>query len=179
MMEQQISKTWYMFLIKGLILTVLSVFILFNPEGTLKAVAFYLGLGFIVLGIILAIRNFPAKKEEDTWNLKLIEGIAYLILGLLLIIAPLAMVNIVSILIGIFAAVYGILIIIDSFKTPVNGPLKLVSGVLIFALANILIFKSDLLGLTFVVWFGILLLVAGIYNIYLAVKVKQAGKISV
>jgi uncharacterized membrane protein HdeD (DUF308 family) len=57
-----------------------------------------------------------------------------------------------------------------------NGALKLVAGALIFILANILIFKSELLGLTFVVWFGILLLMAGIFNIYLAIKMKQSVK---
>jgi len=162
-----------MFLIKGIIMVLLSLFVLINPEDTLKTVAFYLGIGFFITGIILIIRGISLKKAEESWNWNIIEGIADLILGFLLIVAPVAMAALIPIMIGIWAVFYSILIIIDSFKGAGNGPLKLASGIIIFLLAYLLIFNPLLFGLTIVIWLGILLLVAGIFNIILAIKLKQ------
>ena len=165
-----------MFLIKGIIMGLLSIFVLIYPKDSLKTIAFFLGTGFFITGIILVIRNISLKKAEENWNWNLIEGIADLILGFLLIVAPMAMAALIPIIIGIWAAGYSILIIIDSFKGTGNGPLKLVSGIIIFLLAYLIIFNPLLLGLTIVVWLGILLLVAGIFNIMLAIKLTQQIK---
>lgn len=162
-----------MFLIKGIIMVILAVFVFFNPEDTLKAVAFYLGIGFFIAGIILVISGITERKAEKTWSYNLIEGIAILILGFLLVVAPLAMAAIIPVLIGIWAALYGFLIIIDAFKSTVSVALKLVAGIIILLLAYVLIFKPLLLGLSIVIWLGILLLLAGSFNILMAVKLKQ------
>jgi uncharacterized membrane protein HdeD (DUF308 family) len=173
MMDKQITEKWYMFLIKGIIMVILAVFVFFNPEDTLKAVAFYLGIGFFIAGIILVISGITERKAEKTWSYNLIEGIAILILGFLLVVAPLAMAAIIPVLIGIWAALYGFLIIIDAFKSTVSVALKLVAGIIILLLAYVLIFKPLLLGLSIVIWLGILLLLAGSFNILMAVKLKQ------
>lgn len=166
-----------MLLIKGIIMVVLAIFVFVNPEGTLKAVAFYLGIGFLISGILLFIRHVPGKSEGAGWSRNKAEGVADLIIGLLLIVAPMVMVAIIPFLIGIWAAYYSILIIIDSFKGPSDGALKLVSGVIILLLAYVLMFKPLLLGLTIVIWLGILLLVYGIFNIYISIRLNKLRKI--
>ena len=158
-------------------MVVLAIFVFINPEGTLKAVAFYIGIGFMISGILLFIRHKPSKDEESSWNLVKAEGIANLIIGLLLIVAPLLMASLIPFIIGIWAAYYAILIIIDSFRGTTEGPLKLISGIIIFLLACVLVFKPLLMGLTIVIWLGILLLVYGIFNIYLAVRLNKLRKI--
>ena len=127
-MENQLAKNWYMLLIKGIIMVILAIFVLVNPEGTLKAVAFYLGIGFLISGILLFIRHVPGKSEGAGWNRNRAEGVADLVIGLLLVAAPMLMVAIIPFLIGIWAAYYGVLIIIDSFKGQADGALKLISG---------------------------------------------------
>jgi uncharacterized membrane protein HdeD (DUF308 family) len=84
-MGKQITKNWYMFLIKGIIMVLLSLFVLINPKDSLKTIAFYLGIGFFITGIILVIRSISLKKAEENWNWNVIEGIGDLILGFLLI----------------------------------------------------------------------------------------------
>jgi uncharacterized membrane protein HdeD (DUF308 family) len=176
-MENQIAKNWYMLLIKGIIMVVLSMFIFFNPEGTLKAVAFYLGIAFLISGILLFIRHVPGKNEGAAWSRNKAEGVADLVIGLLLIVAPMLMAAIIPFIIGIWAAYYGVLIIIDSFRGTVDGALKLISGVIILLLSYVLMFKPLLLGLTIIIWLGILLLVYGIINIFLAIRLNQLRKI--
>jgi uncharacterized membrane protein HdeD (DUF308 family) len=103
--------------------------------------------------------------------------VADLVIGLLLIAAPMLMAAIIPFIIGIWAAYYSVLIIIDSFRGPADGALKLVSGVIILLLSYVLMFKPLLLGLTLVIWLGILLLVYGIINIFLAIRLNQLRKI--
>jgi uncharacterized membrane protein HdeD (DUF308 family) len=103
--------------------------------------------------------------------------VADLVIGLLLIVAPMLMAAIIPFIIGIWAAYYGVLIIIDSFRGTVDGAVKLISGVIILLLSYILMFKPLLLGLTIVVWLGILLLIYGIINIFLAIRLNHLRKI--
>jgi uncharacterized membrane protein HdeD (DUF308 family) len=175
-MEKKNSKNWYMFLLKGIILVVLSLFVLINPDGTLKAIAFYLGIGFFISGIILVIRGIPALKGDHKLNWNVLEGSIDLILGFLLMVFPLAMASIIPILIGFWAGFYSILIIVDAVNNSENRVMKLITGVIIFLLAIVLIFKPLLLGLTIMVWLGILLLISGILNIILSVKMKESQK---
>lgn len=172
-MEKLTGNNWYMILFKGIVLTALAFFVLFNPEGTIKTVAFFLGIGFFAMGIVLVIRGIPKRKDKGDWNPEIVEGIADLILGFLMIVAPLALATVIPFLIGIWAAIYGIMCIIDSFRASSNGAILLLMGVVILLLSLILIFKPLLLGLTIVIWLGILLLAAGIFNIYLAIRTRQ------
>jgi uncharacterized membrane protein HdeD (DUF308 family) len=167
------SKKWYIFLIKGIILIVLSFLVLVNPEGTLKAIALYIGVGFFISGIVLAIRGIPAMKSDEKINWNLIEGVIDLIFGFLFFLAPLVMVNIIPVLLGLWAVVYGILVLIDAFNNAINRSLKFITGTVILLLAFILLFKPLLFSLTVTIWLGILLLIAGVLNVTLAIKLKE------
>jgi uncharacterized membrane protein HdeD (DUF308 family) len=175
-MEKKISNSWYVFLIKGIILFILSLFVLFNPEGTLKTIAFWLGIGFFITGIVLVIRGIPSEKSESKLNWNVLEGAIDLIVGFLLIVAPLTMASVIPFMIGLWAGFYSISIIVDAFREKNVRMVKIVSGLIIFLLACILIFKPLLFGLTIIIWLGILLLVSGILNIFLSIKLKEAGK---
>jgi|WetSurSiteA1Bulk_404760.scaffolds.fasta_scaffold45640_2 uncharacterized membrane protein HdeD (DUF308 family) len=174
-MEKQNAKSWYLLLIKGIILVVLALFVIINPEGTLKTIALYLGIGFIIPGIILFIRGYQVKKAANSLNRDLIEGITDLLIGLILILAPLFVASVVPVIIGIWAVFYGIFTIIDSLKKTGDNVLKFLTGITVLLLANVLIFKPLLLGLTIVIWLGLLLLVAGAFNIMLAVNLKKSS----
>ncbi len=77
---------------------------------------------------------------------------------------------------GIWAGFYGVIQIIDAFKAKDNRLLMIIIGIIIILLAGVIIFNPLLLGLTIAIWLGVLLLVAGVYNIYLAIKIKQGKK---
>ena len=175
-MKNQMTSNWYIFLLKGIILVILSIFVFVYPEDTLRTGVVMLGVILFINGMILFIRGINIKKTDGNWNLLMAEGFAYLIAGFLMSVAPMLMAAIVPYLIGILAAVYGILIIAAGFREPLNRTLRLVSGVVIVLLANVLLFKPLLLGLTVVIWLGIILLGAGVFNIYLSIKLREINK---
>jgi len=169
------KKKWYMFLIKGIILIILSVFVLINPEGALKTIAFYLGIGFFISGIILVIRGIPAIKGESKLNWSVLEGVFDLIVGFLLIVFPLSMASIIPFLFGLWAGINGILILIEAVSVAENRVEKLITGILISALAFVLLFKPLILGFTIMVTLGIILMLTGILNIILSVRMKTSS----
>jgi uncharacterized membrane protein HdeD (DUF308 family) len=171
-MENQIAKNWYMLLIKGIILVILALFVLINPEGTLKTVALLMGIGFIISGILLFLKH-SSKTGESSWNMIKAEGIADLVFGLLLIVVPMVIVSVIPFLIGLWAAYYSVLVITESFKSPADGPMRLIAGIIILLLALVLVFKPHLMGLTIVIWAGILLLIYGGFNIYFSLRLNQ------
>jgi len=132
-----------------------------------------LGILLFIYGIVIFIRGINLKKVDHNWNPLMAEGLAYLISGFLMSVAPMLMASVVPYLIGILAAVYGILIIAAAFRESLNRSIRLIAGIIILLLACVLIFKPLLLGLTVVVWLGIILLGAGIFNIYLSIKLRE------
>jgi len=172
-MKNQITGNWYIFLIKGIILIILSIFVFVYPEDTLRTGVVILGVFLFINGMFLFIRGINMKKGDHNWNLLMAEGLAYLISGFLMSIAPMLMAAIVPYMIGILAAVYGILIIAAAFRESLNRSIRLLAGIIILLLACVLIFKPVLLGLTVVIWLGIILLGAGIFNIYLSIKLRE------
>jgi uncharacterized membrane protein HdeD (DUF308 family) len=175
-MKNQITGSWYIFLMKGIILVILSIFVFVYPENTLRIGVVLLGTLLFINGIVLFIRGINMKKVDHNWNLLMAEGLVYLISGFLMSVAPMIMSAIVPFLVGILAAVYGILIILAAFRETLNRTLRLVAGIFIIILAIVLLFKPLLFGLTVVIWLGIILLGAGIFNIYLSIKLREDYK---
>jgi len=50
--------------------------------------------------------------------------------------------------------------------------MKVISGILIIILANVIIFNPLLAGMTMLIWFGILLIIGGIYSLVISFSLK-------
>ncbi len=171
-MEKQISKNWYMVLIKGIIMVLLAVLMFMSPEGTLLAYVLYLGIGFIISGIVFIVKGISAKGVLDNWGWVVFEGVMDIFLGFILMAHPGLTLTVLPIMIGFWGAFYGIFLIIDAFSGTGSAVLKIVSGILILILANTIIFNPVSFGLTLAIWLGFILLFAGIYNIINSFSLK-------
>ena len=61
-MESKVLKNWWMPLLKGIILIVLSILVFMHPDGALLGFALYIGIGFLIAGVVLII---AAKDSDD------------------------------------------------------------------------------------------------------------------
>ena len=172
-MEKQISKNWYMALIKGIIMVLLAVLMFMSPADTLLAYVLYIGIGFIISGIVLIVQGISVKDALDNWGWIVFEGLMDIFLGYILMAHPDLTVAILPIMIGFWGAFYGILLIVDSFSGTGSAGLKIISGILIVILANIIMFNPLAFGLTLAIWLGVILLFAGIYNIINSFSLKK------
>ena len=171
-MENQISKYWYLTLIKGIIMVLLAVLLFNSPADSLLVYVLYIGIGFIIAGIAIIAQGISAKGVLDNWGWVVFGGVMDIFLGYILMAHPALTVSVLPIMIGFWAAFYGIFLIIDSFSGTGGGLLKIIFGILILIMANTIIFNPVAFGLTMAIWLGIILLIAGIYNVFISFQMK-------
>ena len=171
-MENQISKYWYLTLIKGIIMVLLAVLLFNSPADSLLVYVLYIGIGFIIAGIAIIAQGISAKGVLDNWGWVVFGGVMDIFLGYILMAHPALTVSVLPIMIGFWAAFYGIFLIIDSFSGTGGGLLKIIFGILILIMANVIIFNPVAFGLTMAIWLGIILLIAGIYNVFISFQMK-------
>jgi uncharacterized membrane protein HdeD (DUF308 family) len=172
-MEKQITKNWYLLLIKGLVMILLAVLVFNHPGGTLLGVAVYLGIGLILTGILVIGLGIAERKLSPNWRWRTFEGIIDLVLGFIVINNPALTMAIIPFMIGFWAALYGIFLFVDAFSSRESRGLKMFSGIIIFILAWVLMFNPLFMGLTLVIWFGILLLINGISNVIISFSLRK------
>jgi uncharacterized membrane protein HdeD (DUF308 family) len=171
-MEKQISKNWYWVLIRGIIMVILAVLIFSSPADALLAYVLYMGIGFIIVGIIRIVEGIGAKGTVDNWGWIVFGGVIDLFLGYILIAHPDVTLSVLPFIIGFWAAFYGLYLIIDAFSGSGSAALKIISGILVFILANVIMFNPIAFGMTLAIWIGVILLFVGIYNVIISFSIK-------
>jgi uncharacterized membrane protein HdeD (DUF308 family) len=173
-MENQNVKNWYLPLIKGIIMIVLALMIFNSPEESLLAWVVYIGIGFILSGIVFMIQGFSARGTLDNWGWRVFEGVVDILVGFVLIANPAITAAILPFIIGLWGAFYGIMLFIDAFAEKGGRGIKLISGIVIFLFSLIVIFNPLFAGMTIAIWFGIILFCAGLYNVFFSFALKRA-----
>ena len=102
-MENQIAKNWYLVLFKGIILILLAVLIFQSPADALLAYVLYLGIGFIIAGVVRIIQSFSSKGVVNSWGSIVFESVMDLILGYILIAHPEMTVALLPFILGFWA----------------------------------------------------------------------------
>jgi len=171
-MENQVSSNWYMVLMKGIIMILLAILILSNPGGALIALGLWIGIGLFITGIVEIYRGIALKKVATNWGWTVFGGVLDLFLGYILMANPLVTAEVLPFVFGFWAAFYGIYLIIDAFAEAGNRGVKIITGILILLFANVIMFNPLFAGMTLAIWVGIMILVAGIYNVIFSFSLK-------
>lgn len=171
-MEKQSYKNWSLVLIKGIVLILLAILVLMSPADALLAWAIYIGIGLILGGIVIIILGFSAKGVIDNWGWRVFEGVIDIFIGFILLANPAVTAAVLPFVIGFWGAFYGMMLFIDAFAGTGSAGMKMISGILLFLLSMIIMFNPVFAGLTLGIWFGIILLMAGIYNVIVSFSLK-------
>jgi uncharacterized membrane protein HdeD (DUF308 family) len=172
-MKSEISKYWYLVLIKGIIMVLLAILVFTSPAGTLLTYVLWVGIGVIITGIARIVQGISAKGVLENWGGVVFEGVMDIFLGYILMAHPGLTLTVLPIMIGFWAAFYGLNLIIDAFSGSENKGLKIVFGLFILILANVIIFNPISFGVTMAIWLGVILLFAGIYNVIISFSIKS------
>jgi len=171
-MENVTNNLWYYPLIKGLIMIILALLIFLSPGGAILAWALYIGIGFILAGLLLISKGFSQRKSKSNWGWRVFEGIVDLLLGFILVANPLVTATILPFIFGFWGTVYGISLFLDSFDLQTGKGAQMFLGVILFLLSLIIMFNPFTAALSITVWLGVILLISGIWNVYMAFKIK-------
>jgi uncharacterized membrane protein HdeD (DUF308 family) len=115
MTRSAINRKWWVLLIQGIILIVLSIIIFNNPDALLTALAFWLGLIVIATGLIGIISWFANTKEKrDTFSI--IGSSTVLIIGIIMVTNTGITMKAITLLFSLLVAAVGVILISGSWN---------------------------------------------------------------
>lgn len=115
MNQYTLFRKWWVILIQGLLMILLSIIIFYNPDTVLAAVAFWLGLVVAVTGLIGVIGYFANPEEQNDFSTLLWSG-AVLIIGILMLTKMLVTMKAITLVFGILVAIVGMALIYGSWS---------------------------------------------------------------
>ena len=166
------QSKWWVPLVFGILSILVGIFFLVQPGTTSAVAAKVLGIYFLISGVISLIHMF---QDHKAWGWKLFVGLLGIGAGLLVLFAdPIAAMLGVGmalvLVLGFWGIFMGIMMLISAFKGAGWG--TGIMGALAVFLGIVLIWNpvAATLGLPIVI--GILAIIGGGINIYVAFKVK-------
>ena len=170
-------KYWWLILIKGIVLILLSFFIFGHPVSALVGLALYIGIVLLVTGVLLIINALSNQKSDDQWGRKLTEGILDVLFALILLSNPAITTAVFPFVVGFWMIFYGIMLFTGSFTAKKGGDsswwVNLVGGILTVIFGYIIMTNllTGVIAITFIIGFGFMLF--GLINIFVAFRMKN------
>ena len=88
--RKEISKNWWILLVQGIAAIILGIMLFTSPARTLVALAWVLGIFWIVGGISDIIGAFTGRGGNRHWFWQLLSGILGVVVGFLFVSQPIA-----------------------------------------------------------------------------------------
>jgi uncharacterized membrane protein HdeD (DUF308 family) len=169
----QQSQIWWLYLLYGMAAILLGVMLVTAPGITLLALTPFLGLYWLISGVLALVRTFVDRSVPWIWSLLI--GILGISAGLFVLrhplIAALTVPTMIVIVLGIQALVMGGLDIIGGFTG--GGIGSFVLGAINLLLGIILLLAPLVAFLAVPTVFGLILLVQGTVLVVWAFRVRQ------
>ena len=175
-----VSKFNIRSMIISLVLIVVSILIIANPETVLPVIIILLGIGIMIDGIWHAVQFARTPDNMKTYSFDLVQGLAELIFGIIFVSNQAFIISIIYLIIGIwivFESAMKIQIVLTQKDLIPNWfPVVVLSGITI--VAGLIIIAHPLIASTTVtLLIGIALLISEVLNladsIYLSIKLKD------
>lgn len=101
-LEKFFKKSGWMSILEAVVIAILGLILILNPEGTVKAISIILGLIFIIAGLIKIAQYFMAKGKYDLYNHELIYGLMAIVIGIVTMVYSNTIGSIFRIIIGVW-----------------------------------------------------------------------------
>lgn len=112
-------RNWWLLALKGALLLIMGLFILFNAGLTLAAIVVYIGVIAVVGGVaevVLAVMN----RDQPSWTGFLLEGLMDIGLGILLLTNP-QVIGLIPIVLGAWISISGFALMFRAFRARKQG----------------------------------------------------------
>ncbi len=176
-----VGAVWWYFLIRGLLLVAIGIFMLFKPDLTLVAFAQVIAVLVIMDGILALVAAFTGQVESRLWSI--LRGGLMLAAGVFIFLQP-ALVSSVAIktvlfIVAPFVILSGVLEIVGSFRGKDRAPQEKgswFSGLLTTIFGILLIVAPLFFGELLVRLLGIVAILMAVPLLMMALKFRKAKK---
>ena len=152
-----------MFIIEGIVFSLLGILFIFNPINSLLALTNVTGLILLGLGILYLIR------EERNITMSVIN----IILGIGLIAMPAESVNLIITFYGAWSVVRGIYILVDALRNDSdNNKFNIIYAAAIIILGLLILFNPIITFISVPYIIGTYFIISGLCELFIGFKIK-------
>lgn len=171
---------FWVVLLRGILAIVFGILVFAAPDAVALVIGIWIGAWLFVDGILTIVNANTARKAGLSWGWELTAGIIFIIVGLLIFIAPLAFAMLSGVLVLWFMA-FGMLLrgIFSLASKSYRGWSKLLGVIdIIFAIIlMIVVFTSPAAAVTALLWvIGVYAILFGIFLIVMAFMARSQAK---
>jgi uncharacterized membrane protein HdeD (DUF308 family) len=171
-LQPQQSSIWWIFLLQGSAAILLGLMLLTAPDATIVALTTFLGVYWLISGLLELVRVFLDRSVPWYWSL--LAGIVGVLAGLLVLrhplLAALTVPAVLVVILGVQGLIMGVLDIIGGFEG--GGMGSFILGVINILLGVLLLSSPLVVALALPLVFGALLLLQGAALFILAFRVR-------
>ena len=179
-MLQQLFRKWWVVLLQGFLLIILSIYIFNNPDEVLKGISFWFGLIVLAAGLLGVIGWLAADKSEKE-NMSLLWSVITAAFGLLMLLKLGATMKTITVIFGLWVLVSGILLLKNGWSLKDEnsfGWIMVIVGILSVVAAVMMIFNVGAGAIAIGTLLGLQVLLTGIALVLLAIAKKVlVGKV--
>jgi uncharacterized membrane protein HdeD (DUF308 family) len=175
--ETELKRTWIPTLLSGLALSILGVLTVVWPDRTLSILAVFLGGFFLADGIFNIMKGVMAPRDNTSWILVILIGVAQIALGIYLFRDANFTTRGILLPVGAFFALKGLADIAFAYMSDVDRGTQrtlVILGILALIAGIYLVTEPDYDAITFVYTFGGFAITAGAIMMGLARRFRRA-----
>ena len=174
---KQIKKLWWITLLRGIILLLLSIYIFKHPVDALVGIAIYVSISLLVTGLFQTGVAIATKNLSENWHWGLAIGLIDIFFGFILMTNPLLTATTLPFVVGFWIIVSGIMAFVDAFQYRKEGVslwwLGMLGGILSVLIGYTITSNLTIGTLVITTWIGLGFGLAGLINILIGVKLKS------
>lgn len=176
-MFQLLFRKWWVVLLQGILLIILSIYIFQNPVEVLTGISFWFGLVVLATGLLGIIGWLAADKPERE-GMSLFWSILTAAFGLLMLLHLFATMKILTVIFGLWMLITGLLLVQSGWSLRSRnsfGWIMVVAGVLSAVAAVMMIFNLGTGAVGISTLLGLQILLTGIALVLLSFAKKVVG----
>ena len=171
-----LQRSWWVLLVRGLAAIVFGVLTWMQPAASAVALLVIFGAYVLVDGVLGVYGAIKTRHQSSHWWVMLIWGLAGVIVGVLTVINPAITGLVLTIYIGVWAVVTGVMQIIAAMRLrkEIEGEWLLVLSGLLSVVFGGFVLSQPMAGMMAMVWvIATYAVIFGVLMILLAFRVKK------
>jgi uncharacterized membrane protein HdeD (DUF308 family) len=177
-MSQSLTTKWWVILLQGILLIILSIYIFNNPAGVLAGISLWFGLLVTGAGLVGIIAWLASSKVERE-SMSLLWAILTFVFGLLLLFNLLATMKTLTVIFGLWCLLSGFFLLSTGWslkKVNSTGWVMVIAGVLCVVAAVMMIMNIGSGAIAISTLLGLQVLFTGIALVLLSFAKRMVVK---
>ena len=178
-MLKSLSRSWWLFLLRGVAAIIFGVIAIVAPQATFLALVIVFGVYALVDGVLAIIASFQMKEFVSQWWVLLLEGLAGILVGVLVFLNLQMSAAVLFVFVAFWAIFTGLMEIVAAIylRREIDHEWILLLSGIFSVILGILLLVYPYAGVVGLVWaIGIYAIFFGVLEVVLAIEARNEFK---